>query len=501
VSLLGIDIGTSGCKAIVVAADGRILASSARPYVPVVPEPGNLELDPEVVWSAVCATAREVAALTTLDPPVAMAIAALGEAFLILDAEGRPISPIILSGDQRGSQSTAAFIELLGAGRIRALTGLAPERHYSAPKIKWWLMHGAHPEGSRIALVQDFIAGRLGVPPATDPSLATRTMLLDASSRAWSAELLAAVPIGIDQLPRVVDAGTVIGLIDRSGRAALGLRGECTYVVGGLDAACVALGVGVTQPGGCVLALGTNAAIGAVLDADSESGGVPAGPHVVPGRRLAIGAAQAGGAALRWYRDLLEGPEHGTSSIARLTIEMLLAEVRDRPSSVVFVAHLAGSRFAFGDPNLSAAFAGLSLAVDRPEVTRAILEGVALELAVVCEKFEDEGLRIPGIIAAGGGTRSRPWVQIISDVLDRPIASTGSGAAGALGAALLAGVGAGTFASFEAAATAQLAVLDAFEPRQKNVAWWTRRRADYRGLVGALSGALADRGPQRPTAA
>jgi xylulokinase len=325
-------------------------------------------------------------------------------------------------------------------------------------------------------------------------------MLLEADGQGWSAELLDAVEVGIDQLPSVVDAGTPIGPINMSGREALGLRNGCTYVVGGLDAACVALGVGVTELGQSVLALGTNATVGAVLGAASEGGAVPTGPHVIPGRYLAIGAAQAGGTALRWYRDLVSCPERGSSSAVRLTFEALLDEVRDRPSSVVFVAHLAGSRFAFGNPNLSAAFAGLTLAADRPEVTRAILEGVAMELAVVCERFEAEGLRIPCMTAAGGGTKSRAWVQIISDVLDRPIASTGSGDAGALGAALLAGIGARTYASFEEAATAQLAVREAIEPRQENRAWWTRRRADYRGLVAALSGTLNDRPPEQPAA-
>ena len=340
------------------------------------------------------------------------------------------------------------------------------------------------PRGWRLALAQDFIAGRLGLPAVTDPSLATRTMLLDGITRSWSPDLLDALQIDIDHLPRVVDAGTEIGTIDTRGKEAFGLRQQCAYVVGGLDAACVAMGVGAIEPGRCVLSMGTVASIGAVLRTDADGGIVPTGPHVVPQRRLAIGGAQAAGAALRWYRDLLM--TEGSDGDAK-AFESLLDEVKDRPSGVVFVPHLVGSRFAFADPSLSATLAGLTLATDRPELTRAILEGVALELAVACERFEAAGIEISGLTAAGGGARSHVWVQIIADVIARPIASTGSGDAGALGAALLAGVGSRAFASFEAAAAAGLETSDAVDPRAADAAWWVQRKTDYKAIVAALS--------------
>jgi xylulokinase len=254
------------------------------------------------------------------------------------------------------------------------------------------------------------------------------------------------------------------------------------------------MGVGAIEAGRCVLSMGTVASIGAVLRADSDGGMVPTGPHVMPERRLAIGAAQSAGAALRWYRDLLT--TDGSGEHATTTFEELVNEVEDRPSTVMFVPHLAGSRFAFGDASLSGTLTGLTLATDRPDLTRAVLEGVALELSVVCERFEAGGIEISALTAAGGGTRSDMWVQIIADVIGRPIASTGSGDAGALGAALLAGVGSSAFASFGAAAAAGLVVHDDVEPREANAAWWTQRRADYKALVVALSD-VASRQPRR----
>ena len=368
------------------------------------------------------------------------------------------------------------------------MTGLEPKPHYSAPKIRWWQEQGSIPSGWRVALVQDFIAGRLGLPPVTDRSLATRTMLLDREARSWSPELLDALSLEVAHLPQVVDAGAEIGPLSASGRQALGMRSRCAYVVGGLDAACVAMGVGAIEPGRRVLSLGTVASIIAVVDAKADDSIVPTGPHVVPGPRLAIGAAQAAGAALRWYRDLIAGVERDQEGALRVTIETLLQEIEDRPTGVMFVPHLSGSRFAFGDPALSATVVGLTLATHRPELTRAILEGVALELAMVCDQFAGAGIEIGTLTAAGGGTRSSMWVQIIADVAGRPIASTGTGDTGAVGAALLAGVGSGAFASFEeAAACAGRAVGGVIEPRAEQAGWWARRRADYRAIVAATA--------------
>ena len=238
----------------------------------------------------------------------------------------RPSLSLAISG---APMPSPRCLDDLDPGRIRQVTGLEHRPHYSASKILWWLTHEVSPRGWRVALVQDFIAGRLGLPAATDPSLASRTMLLDRHTRSWSPELLDALLIGPDRLPQVVEAGSDIGAIDRAGREALGLRHQCRYVVAGLDAACMALGVGAIEPGQRVLALGTVGAIAGVLDAEADGGAIPTGPHVVPNARLAIGAAQAAGAALRWWRGIIAGPGPDQES-ATLTFERLLGELDDR---------------------------------------------------------------------------------------------------------------------------------------------------------------------------
>jgi len=485
-NLVGVDVGTSGCKTVVITPGGDAVGSGAKSYFPQTRERGLLELDPEIVWDAFRAATQEATASSTADPPAALAISTLGEAFLVLDRDGEPITPIILSGDLGAGPMLHQIVDRVGATRITEITGLEPAQHYTAAKIAWWRAQRTSSTGYRVALVQDFLAARLGVAPVIDHTLAARTMLLDQGSRTWSPDLLAAIGIDQSHLPAVTDSGKLIGHLVGAVARDLGLGSTCAYVAGGLDAACLALGVGVVDSGQIALALGTNATFCAVLEEGLLPKGIPVTPHVVPGRRLGIGAAQASGGGLRWYGELFS---HGGND--SITLASLLDEVQDQPTGVMFVAHLAGSRFAFGDPSLGAAISGLHLGVRRPELTRAVLEGIALELSFVLDRFSVAGVPVREAVAAGGGSRFGLWLQLIADVLGVKITSTSTGTAAAHGAAILAGVGAGTFDSWATVTAARLRPRAAYEPREADRAHWEHRRAEYAALVGALAGSTS----------
>ena len=491
-TLLGVDIGTTGCKAAVVGLDGSVVATAYREYPLATPRPGWAELDPDGVWQAACAAIREVTAAVA-EPPQALAIAALGEAVTPIDASGAALAPTIVSFDGRAGACYEELIAALGAERLTAVCGVAPQPHYSVAKWRWIAreMPETYRRAATLACFGDLCAARLGLPPVIDHTMATRTLAFDATSDCWSAEVLDAAGVDVEKLPTPAPTGTVVGAVAARQARDLGLADGAVLVTGGLDQACAAYGIGIATDGSAMLSLGTVAVLAAVSEIDSPAlTAVPTVPYVESGRRLAIAGTPAGGAVLRWYRDRFTAAETAVPGAAGMEdgfYDRIVAGAADVETDLMAVPHFAGSRTAFSDPHATAALVGLTFATDRRHVVRALLEGVALEVAVMTERLAEAGVAVAALRAAGGGSRSPVWMQIFADVLGIPVDSTASADAAAVGAALIAGAATGVVAGDHRGLPAVMRC----DPEESRRGRYRSKLERYRALHGALA-ALRD---------
>ena len=490
-TLLGVDIGTTGCKAAAVSDRGVPLATAYREYPLLTPRPGWAELDPDVVWEAIRSAVREVTS-AGVAPPRAMAISCLGEAVTPIDGRGRPLGPSIVSFDRRAAACHDRLVERVGRDSFERVTGMAPMPHYTVAKWSWLATEApdVYRAAAKLVCYGDLVAARLGLEPVIDHTMAARTLAFDRSSRSWDPGILEAAGVEETKLPTPAPSGTVIGAIPREHSLDLGLAPGAALVAGGLDQACAARAVGVgsagvDSAGSALLSLGTVAVLAMVLaEGRPRPIAVPTGPHVVEGRSLTVAGAPAGGAVLRWYRDVLGAADaerarkHGHADFYD-TIVSSAAEVE---TEAIVVPHFAGSRAAFADPDSLGVMAGLTFATDRRHLVRALLEGVALETAVMAERLTAAVGPVASLRAAGGGSRSAVWMQIFADVLGIPVESAASSYAAAVGAALIAGSAVGAVDS-----EATMPVAARFEPDEARTEGYRVKLVLYRRLYETMA--------------
>ena len=504
-TLLGVDIGTTGCKAAVVSADGAPVACAYREYPLITPRPGWAELDPDVVWEAACSAIREttsaIGGMTSagVAPPRAMAVSCLGEAVTPIDGRGRPLGPSIVSFDRRAAACHDRLVGRIGRAGFERITGLTPMPHYSA--AKWsWLAHEApdtYRAAAKLVCYGDLVAARLGLEPVMDHTMAARTLAFDQASRSWDPGILEAAGVEEAKLPATGPSGTVIGTIPRKHCADLGLAPGATLVTGGLDQACAAHAVGAAETGEALLSLGTVAVLAMVLaEGRPRPLEVPTGPHVVEGRSLTVAGAPAGGAVLRWYRDVLGAAEAERAEAAGADFyDTVVSSAATVETQALVVPHFAGSRAGFSDPDSLGVMAGLTFDTDRRQLVRALLEGVALETAVMAERLSAAVEPVAVLRAAGGGSRSAPWMQIFADVLRVPIESAASSYAAAVGAALIAG---SAVEAVDGEATMPMTVR--FEPDPGRAEHYRAKLVLYRRLYETMAAARPAVQQARPDA-
>ena len=484
-TLLGVDIGTTGCKAAVVSTEGALQATAYREYPLITPRPGWAQLDPDEVWDAVCSAIREVTSAGA-PPPVAVATATLGEAVTPIDGRGRALGPSIVSFDHRAAAQHAALVERVGQDGIERITGLAPMSHYAVAKWSWLAREASdvYRAAAKLVCYGDLAAARLGLEPVMDHTMAARTLALDRSSRNWSPAILRAAGVEEAKLPTPAPSGTVIGTIPRQHCLDLGLAPDAALVAGGLDQACAAHAVGVGRAGSALLSLGTVAVLAMALAGDrARPLEIPTGPHVVEGRSLAVAGAPAGGAVLRWYRDVLGAADAERAEAAGADFyDIIVSSAAEIETASIVVPHFAGSRAAFADPDSQAVLAGLTFDTDRHHLVRALLEGVALETAVMAERLAAAVDPLVSLRAAGGGSKSAPWMQIFADVLGVPVESAASSYGAAVGAALIAGSAIGVVDD-----EATLPMVARFEPDEARADSYRAKLALYRRLYGTMA--------------
>ena len=469
-TLIGIDVGTSGVKALALAADGTVLGRAEEVYPLGTPQPGWAEQDPDLWWEA---TQTALAALDVRDVD-GIGLSGQMHGLVVLDGRDSVLRPAILWNDQRTAAECSEIEDSIGLERLVALTGNRALTGFTAPKLLW-LKHHEPATYQRIASVllpKDYVRLKLTGEHAVDVADASGTLLFDVAMRAWSDEMLAALEVPSHWLPPVYESPQVAGETESG----------VPVAAGGGDQACGALGVGVVRPGPLSIALGTSGVVFATLE------GYAADPyarlhtfcHAVPGRWHAMGVTLSAAGSLQWLRTLVL-PEGDISE--------LLAEARRWQAGsegLLFLPYLAGERTPHGDPHARGAFVGLSLRHDRGALMRSVLEGVAFGLRDSLELIRSLGIKPTVARVSGGGARSEFWLSIVASVLGIPLERTETQDGAAFGAALLGGVAAGVFADVLDAVDACVRVTDTIEPNPAWEAVYEESYQRYRALYPAL---------------
>jgi xylulokinase len=460
-ALVGLDVGTTGVKALAITPAGEVLASAEESYPLSTPHPGWAEQDPEDWWRA------SEAALARLGVDAGnVGLSGQMHGLVCLDAEGHVLRPAMLWNDQRTAAECAEIEERVGLGRLIELTGNRALTGFTAPKLLWLRRHepDVYARIHRIVLPKDYVRLRLTGEWAIDAADASGTLLFDVANRRWSAEVLDALELPAEWLPPVR---------------------ESTEIAGAGDQQAAALGVGVIGPGAVSVVLGTSGVVLAALPeyAHDPEARVHAFCHAAPALWEAMGVMLNAAGALQWFRDTLARD----ASFDELTAEA--GQSAAGADGAVFLPYLQGERTPHADPAATASFSGLTLRHGRAELARAVLEGVAYGLRDSLELLRGLGVDPSVGRASGGGARSRLWLEIVASVLGLPLERCIVDEGSAFGAALLAGVASGTFSNAQEAVAACIHVRETVEPN----AAWAERYADgyarYRALYPAIRGA------------
>ncbi|MCL4249761.1 MAG: hypothetical protein KJ065_16570 [Anaerolineae bacterium] len=468
-SLMGIDVGTTGCKAIAFAQTGRVLARAYREYPLLNPAPGRYELDPETVWDAVRDCVRKVNAALD-DPVTALAISSQGEAVTPVDKAGAVLANSPVGSDMRGIENANLLRTQLGEEHIYRITGQPVSYNYSLPKIMWWKtqMPDMFERVWKFLCYVEFVSLRLGVEPVIDYSMAARTMALDSQRRGWSAEFLAAAGIAENTMPTLAPSGTVVGRIPENTARELSFASAVEVVVGGHDQPCAALGAGVVESGDILYSIGTTEALLSVANECSPGlwqHHISCYPHVVPEKYVVLAGNYTGGHLLRWYRDRLAFEEKQIAAQSGIDVyDAITQQITDQPSRLWVLPYFAGSGTVEDDPQATGAILGLTFETTRADIVKAIMEGITYEQALTIRILESLGLPIRRVVAVGGGARSQTWLQMKAHILGKAVQTTLVEEASTLGAALLAGWGTGVYASLDDAVEQTVTRQRQFEP-------------------------------------
>jgi xylulokinase len=475
--ILAHDLGTTGDKASLHDGSGHIIAATTEAYGTDFGPRGKAEQDPVTWWDAFAHATRKLLSTSGRDAGEIACVSFSGQmqGAVLVDDAGVPVRPAIIWADTRAQVESRLLIERVGLDRAYEVTGHRLSPTYTLAKACWVREHEPEAWGRVRSILQakDYLVLRLTGRRVTDRSDASGTNAFDQQAQAWSRELIAAAELDWSLFPEIVPSATVAGGVTRAASEATGLREGTPVVVGGGDGACAALGAGiVSRESGANAYLGSSAWISIASDRPLRDSRMRTMTfdHVVPGRFVPIGTMQAGGASLDWLLATFGAKGHGELS----ALLDAAANAEAATDGLFFLPYLLGERSPHWNPLARGAFVGLAKHHGTPNLTRAVLEGVAFNLRTILLALEEIAGPIPLIDAIGGGARSDEWLRILADSWGVPIRRRSLvDEANALGAAVVGGVAVGLLDGWEIAG--QLSTIEAtFEPRRD----WHERYAE-----------------------
>lgn len=494
--LLGIDVGTSGTKAVVINEKGDIVGSATRDYPLYTPRPYWAEQNPEEWWKATVEAIRHACKNGQVSPGSIEGVGLSGQmhGLVLLDEDGKVLRPAILWCDQRTAAECGKIVETIGEKRLRELTCNPALTGFTAPKVMWVKNHEpqVYDNVSKILLPKDYIRLRLTGEYATEVSDASGTLLFDVRNRRWSQEVIEALGVREEWLPLCYESPEVSGTIIREASQLTGLSERTPVVGGGGDQAVGAVGNGIVKPGTISVTVGTSGVVFAHMQepAVDAEGRLHTFCHAVPSEWHVMGVTLGAGGSMRWFRDALCQAEVAVArSVETDPYEIITAEAGQAEpgcEGLVFLPYIAGERTPYADPNARGVFFGLSLRHTKSHIARAIMEGVAFSLKDCFELIKALGVSMTDVRISGGGARSVLWRQIIADVLRVPLVTLNVTEGPAYGAALLAGVGTKVYRNVVEACEKTIKPVSETRPDPSNIERYRDYYEVYRSLYPAL---------------
>ena len=487
---IGIDLGTSACKLLLVDADGAILNTVSKSYPISFPHPGWSEQDPSDWWDAVATGVPEL--LRGFDASQVSGIGAGGQmhGLVTLDAKDDVIRPAILWNDGRTAKQVDDLNEKIGRKRLSALTANIAFAGFTAPKLLW--MRENEPENfakiEKIMLPKDYVNYKLTGVHSCDYSDASGMLLLDVQHKRWSQEMLKICGVTENRLPKLYESYEVVGTLTREAAQTLGLPETVKVVAGAGDNAAAAVGTGTVGAGGCNLSLGTSGTIfisSKEFDVDPNNA-LHAFAHADGGYHL-MGCMLSAASCNQWFCENILNTTNYAEEQAKI------AEDKLGENHVYFLPYLMGERSPINDTNARGAFIGMSMDTSRADFVQAVLEGVAFAIRDSFEVAKSLEIEIPRSKICGGGAKSPLWRRIFANVLGIPLDMVKTEQGPGYGAAMLAMVGCGAFADVQAAADALVEVASTTEPDAELTAKYQARYEKFKQLYPALKSVFSER--------
>jgi xylulokinase len=490
IHFLGIDVGTSGTRALVLGERGKIAASATEDHEPFAsPKIGWAEQNPHDWWRACGVAVPKALAQAGLrgDDISCVGLSGQMHGAVMLDEKFDPVRPALIWCDVRTQKQCDELTDKIGAARLIQLTCNPALTNFTLTKFMW--VREFEPQNwNRVRFVmlpKDYVRFRLTGERAIDVADASGTLLLDVAHRRWSKEVLQAAQIDERLLPALHESPDVCGKISWEGARATGLVVGTPVVAGAGDQAAGAVGMGIVVPGAVSATIGTSGVVFAATDrpALDAKGRLHTFCHAIPGCWHVMGVTQSAGLSLRWFRD-----QFGTRGDASDPYESLTREaetIAPGCDGLLWTPYLMGERTPHLDADARAALVGLTASHTRAHVVRAILEGVAFSLKDTFTLFDQMHLPVTGVRVGGGGARSRLWRQIQADVYGRGVETVEAEEGAAFGAAILAGVGAKAWSSVSEATNAIVRAADHSAPDPASVAVMNSSYAAYRRVYPA----------------
>ncbi len=493
-ALIGLDVGTTGCKSTVFDMDGRICSYAYSEYNVINLGSGMFELDPEGIWEAVKHVIHTSVKEYKGDAITALCISSFGESAVPVDVKGRVLHNSLLNTDVRGSLQCEKMVSRLGLQKIMELSGVHAHPIYTLNKIMWFKenLPEIYKNTWKFMLFEDFILYRLGFEAVIDYSLAARTMAFNVLKKDWADPMLEAAELDRNIFSAVKASGTVIGEVHPKVAQELGLAGRVELVTGGHDQVCAAAGAGIVKAGKAVNGIGTVECITPAFDTvmlnrymlDNHYACVP---HVVDGMYVTYAFNFTGGSLLKWYRDNFAAAEVLEARKLGVSVYSLMdSGAAKEPTDILILPHFAGAGTPYMDTASCGAILGLKFDTTRGQMYRAMLEGVTYEMMLNMECLRGAGVNIDEIRAVGGGSRSDLWMQIKADMLGIKVVTLDVDEAGTLGTAILAGAATGVYKSVEDAANRLVRVKKEYYPDEKNHEFYRERFEKYKKIYGRV---------------
>lgn len=487
--LMGIDIGTTGCKAAVFDDSGKQLTFAYREYPLQFLQKGWMELDPERVFDSILNCIKECIGVSGGEI-ASLAVSCQGEAMIPVDRNGTVLHNAIVTFDVRNTEQFIRFSTCFDAIEVMKITGTPVHPMFSITKLMW--IKDNKPEiyekTWKFLSFAEFITYRLGAQPIMDYSMASRTLAFDIHNRCWSQSILDKIGIEIQKLPETIQPGTPIGHASQEIANKLGFIGTPLITAGGHDQSCCALGAGVLENGSVMCSLGTTESIlcvyrDAVISTDMIKNNIPCGIYTARNLYVYLSFLSCCGSILKWYTDKFLGRREPNSF---KELDIGAAALPQGPSSLFVLPYFSGSGTPYLDFSSRGVIAGLTLDTDKYEVYKAILESICLESRLNIECMEKSGIEVKELRCIGGGSNSPFWLQLMSDITGKPVTALEIGESGCLGAAILAGIGCGVYPDEVSASKRYFRVREQYQPDPDMHIQYTKIYKKYKLLYASF---------------